>query len=491
MTSRVSSGTASPSSTHAAVGARCDAARDRGGIPSRALMQRAGAAAAAEIALRFGDVVARGVVVATGPATTAATDGSSRARCTPPASRVRVVECVAARTPDAIAERDVAIAAGVAVDDRRRRAARPAARTSSSTRCSAPAHRDGALRGDVAHAVDTLHASCATRGAIVVALDVPTGVDATHGGTTRRRCAPTLTITFGTIKRGHLVARGACGDDRRARHRARRARAQRGDARCTLVDARRGSRDAAARSPPTRTRARARRSRSSAARREWPARAMLAARAALRSGAGMVRSSSRPRRCRSCRRPSPRRSRAAWPTDDATVASAIAEWADGVLIGPARHATQRARDRRACCSRVFEGPVVLDADALNAFAGDADALARADRRRARRCSRRIPAEFARLVGVDVDDGARAIDSSSPRARARRRRDRAAQGRADGRRAPHRRRRTSCAAGTPVLATGGERRRARRHRRDAARADRRRAHRGRARRVRARTRRERR
>src|SRR5678815_3971702 len=47
------------------------AARDRaaidGGIPSRALMQRAGAAAAAEIAREFGDRLTRGAAIFAGP----------------------------------------------------------------------------------------------------------------------------------------------------------------------------------------------------------------------------------------------------------------------------------------------------------------------------------------------------------------------------------------------------------------------------------------
>ena len=91
----------------------CDHAAIASGIPSRALMQRAGAAVAAELVLRFGDVVERGIVIATGPGNNGG-DGWVVAHALHAAGvRVRVVECVAARTPDAIAERDVAIAAGV------------------------------------------------------------------------------------------------------------------------------------------------------------------------------------------------------------------------------------------------------------------------------------------------------------------------------------------------------------------------------------------
>ncbi|HEV8214454.1 MAG TPA: NAD(P)H-hydrate epimerase, partial [Gemmatimonadaceae bacterium] len=44
-----------------------DAATINAGVPSRALMQRAGAAAAAEIALRLRDRLAHGVLVFAGP----------------------------------------------------------------------------------------------------------------------------------------------------------------------------------------------------------------------------------------------------------------------------------------------------------------------------------------------------------------------------------------------------------------------------------------
>src|SRR5206468_8107086 len=97
----------------AAASAACDAAAIASGIPSRALMQRAGAAAAAELVRRHAKVLDRGVVVATGSGNNGG-DGWVVAHALHAAGvRVRVVECVAARTPDAMAERDVANAAGV------------------------------------------------------------------------------------------------------------------------------------------------------------------------------------------------------------------------------------------------------------------------------------------------------------------------------------------------------------------------------------------
>src|SRR6185369_7790185 len=49
------------------------------------------------------------------------------------------------------------------------------------------------------------------KGATVVALDLPTGVDATSGAESGALSA-SLTITFGTMKRGLLVARARCGE---------------------------------------------------------------------------------------------------------------------------------------------------------------------------------------------------------------------------------------------------------------------------------------
>ena len=71
-----------------------------------------------------------------------------------------------------------------------------------------------------------------------------------------------------------------------------------------------------------------------------------------------------------------------------------------MLIGPGLG----AKGARAMVERlldVFEGPVVLDADALNAFARDVPSLARAIGKRAALLTPH-PAEFGRLVGLDVE-----------------------------------------------------------------------------------------
>src|SRR5215212_4459845 len=89
------------------------AARDRAaidsGIPSRALMQRAGAAAASEIARHFGDRLTRGVAVFAGPGNNGGDAWVVAAALAAVGVRVRVVEATAPKTGDAQAERATAM----------------------------------------------------------------------------------------------------------------------------------------------------------------------------------------------------------------------------------------------------------------------------------------------------------------------------------------------------------------------------------------------
>src|SRR6188474_1059880 len=82
-----------------AAGARAaDGAAIASGIPSRALMQRAGAAAAAEIARRFPDDLGAGVVIATGAGNNGGDGWVVASALHAVGVKVRVVECLAART---------------------------------------------------------------------------------------------------------------------------------------------------------------------------------------------------------------------------------------------------------------------------------------------------------------------------------------------------------------------------------------------------------
>jgi thiamine-monophosphate kinase len=371
--------------TSAAEAAARDAASHRAGVPSRALMQRAGAAAAGESP----DAAASAGGVA-GPsgrarATTAATRGwwpgrSSgwACRCASRGGRGRAAHA------DAAFERERVLAAhacepprgdeALVVDGvlgtgaRARRAAGPPTRCARWRARAAAARRRRARR---AHG-----------------LDATTGE--TFGDATLRA---DLTLPFGTCKRGPARRARPRRRDRRARHRPRRA-GRRDDA------PRAGTRpscDASRRAvAPTRTRGRAaarhRRRRAGDGRRADARRR----RGAAQRG-GVVRCLVGAGASRPCRRGAGGARRAVAATTRGA-RRAGGRWADAVLVGPGLGGGRAALVERVLAP--FAGPVVLDADALNAFAGELPAL-RAALGARRRCSRPHPLELARLAGVTL------------------------------------------------------------------------------------------
>lgn len=382
------------------------AARDRAaidaGIPSRALMQRAGAATAAEIALRFKQRLRTGVLVFAGPGNNGG-DAWVVARALAAAGvRVRVCEPVPAATDDARAERELALplVEPVVSDD-------SALASGDSFRGEGivvdgllGTGSSGAPRGPIAAAVTGMR-SMRERGgdAVIVALDVPTGVDATTAKTHKPARAG-VTFTYGTLKRGHLLARQACG-------------------RIVVLDIGLGAYAAPEDGAPVAVSGR------------WVAEhlpdfpadahkgtrkklaivgggagmsgaAILAARAAWRSGIGMVKLIAAAESLASVREAEPQSLTAVWPESQADAEKEIARWADVVAIGPGLGGGAAAA--RALVERVlhaFAGPVVLDADAINAFSGDVSALASLLEGRSAVLTPHA-VEFARLTGTAVD-----------------------------------------------------------------------------------------
>ncbi len=178
-----------------------DAAAIDAGIASRTLMQHAGATAAEVMLRRLGDALGGGVLVFTGPGNNGGDGWVVAGQLAERGIPVRVHEVVESRTGDAFEARAatigrVALGAGdgsevVVVDALLGTGAR------------------GTPTRALADAVRTIHAR-RDSGAVVVALDIPTGVDATRGAG-KLAVTADLTISFGTVKRGHLLARGECG----------------------------------------------------------------------------------------------------------------------------------------------------------------------------------------------------------------------------------------------------------------------------------------
>jgi NAD(P)H-hydrate epimerase len=90
-----------------------------------------------------------------------------------------------------------------------------------------------------------------------------------------------------------------------------------------------------------------------------------------------------------------------WPSTTDRIDAEIAEWANAVVIGPGLGKSSQARDLLDKLLRNTRLPTLLDADALNLFAGDAKSLGAALAGRPALITPH-PAEFGRLTGIDVN-----------------------------------------------------------------------------------------
>lgn len=389
-----------------------DAAAIASGTPSRALMQRAGAAAAGEIALRHRDRLNDGVLVLAGPGNNGGDAWVVARALASTGVRVRVVEPIAAKTDDAKAERSLAaqalagdaIVAGFIPADFDRGESLVVDGLLGTGAHGAPA----GLLAEAVHGAKRM-----TPRAAVVALDIATGLDATTGIASDPTLPATVTLTFGAVKRGHLIGREVSGaivvldiglnedadasssprlvDDRWAAAHVphMHASTHKGDRKkLAIVGGHQGMAGAA----------------------------MLAARGAMRSGVGMVKLVVAPESVPVIQEAEPYALAAAWPADDASVERDIAKWADAVAIGPGLGRDEASRTLLERVLRVWRGPVLLDADAITLFEGRAGQLARL---LAARPALLTPhyLEFSRLSGVRSDDViARAFDVAGDLAR---------------------------------------------------------------------------
>jgi ADP-dependent NAD(P)H-hydrate dehydratase / NAD(P)H-hydrate epimerase len=379
-------------------------------------MQRAGAATAAEIVLRLRERLFAGALVFAGPGNNGGDAWVVAGALAAAGVRVRVCEPVPAATDDARAERESARGrGGVEIVE-----AGTEALSAGDTYRGEGIVIDGLLgtgssgppRGAIAAAVAGM-LIMRERAAAIVALDVPTGVDASTGAVNRPVRAD-ITFTYGTLKRGHLVARAACGrivvlDIGLGEHadlddgapRAVNARWVASYVPEIPADAHKGTRKKLA---------------IVGGGAGMSGAVILAARAAWRSGIGMIKLVVARESLDAVREAEPQALTSAWPASSADAERDIVGWADVVAIGPGLGGGAAARALAERVLRDFSGPVVLDADAINAFNADVDAMAKLLSGRPAVMTPH-PAEFGRLSGIPVDDVLRRrFDVALPTAR---------------------------------------------------------------------------
>ena len=341
--------------------ARRDAAAIAAGIPSRALMQRAGVAAAHELAAKYRDRLTGGVAVFAGPGNNGGDAWVVASALATSGVHVTVHSLGEPRTDDARAERAHALAQA------------RFAEVSGSERIVV----DGVLgtgakgtpRGEVAGALEAMRTQRA-QGAALVALDVPSGLDATTGDDTNAVVAD-LTITFGTIKRGLLLARAAAGEivvidiglgthnelDDGAPELVQATDARRA-APPFPADAHKGTRGRIAFVGGAEGLAGA---------------TILAAAGAQRSGAGMTRLVVEGVSMPAVQGSAVASTAVRWPGDDAG-AEGIASWAHALCVGPGLGLTNASRNAMERMLANSSCPVVLDADALTHTAQQMDSV---------------------------------------------------------------------------------------------------------------------
>lgn len=334
-----------------------EAAAFAAGVESYALMRAAGEATAALLLRQIPELRERGALVFTGT-------GNNGGDAWVVAGALARAGCPV--SIDALGEPKS--------DDAKRARAESVAAVDAAARATWPAvivdgllgtGTTGEATGEAAQAIARIN-EMGARGTPVVAIDVPSGLDATTGGGGAVVHAQ-HTCTYGTLKRGLLLRRDEAGAihvlDIGLGHHADLA-----DGAPQLVDA-----DWVRRAiPPIPSDAHkgVRRRLAIVGGGDGMAGApMLAARGAMRSGIGMVQLLVNPNNVPVVQAALPETMAARWPVT-AEDQERVLGWAHVLLLGPGlgRTAMTRALVERLLVA--WRGPVLLDADALNVFEGE-------------------------------------------------------------------------------------------------------------------------
>jgi len=178
-------------------------ARDEAGLPARVLMEAAGRAAAAVIAREHESALAKGVLVLCGRGNNGG-DGWVAARALAALGvSVTAVALPGDLSTDNAANRALALAQGVRLATLGEEWGGAGVAVDALLGTGAT----GAPKGDVAQAVDRLM----RLGIPVVAVDGPTGLDLSNGRVHAPCVRAATTVTFGGFRRGHLLQRTMCG----------------------------------------------------------------------------------------------------------------------------------------------------------------------------------------------------------------------------------------------------------------------------------------
>jgi len=359
-------------------------------------MQRAGSGAASEIRRRYHERLRDGVTIFTGPGNNGGDGWVVAGELAKNGVAVTVIETAAPseKSPDAKAARDAASKA-VGVSDKAPREGSVVVDALLGTGF------EGEPRGAIASAISAIN-KLRGDGRRVIALDVPSGLDATTGDHSECVMAD-LTASFGGIKRGSLLARDCCGEiiaidiglDNDLSGAATRdlnrlpalIDAQWVQSRIPHIayDAHKGSRKHLA---------------ILGGGKGMPGAVVLATHAALRSGIGLVRTMVDPENQSAVLAATPSALNASWPGSVSEIESEISKWADALVLGPGLGKTPETKRLVESVLSNTRVPVLLDADALNVFEGERQSLARLLSGRPALLTPHV-AEFARLVGADT------------------------------------------------------------------------------------------
>jgi NAD(P)H-hydrate epimerase len=354
-------------------------------------MERAGNGAAGEISRRYSEQLRDGAIVFTGPGNNGGDGWVVAGRLARDGVKVTVVESVEAKSPDALAWKKATVDSVTLVD-------RAPDGVGVVIDALLGTGSEGEPRGKIADGIASIN-RIRSSGVRVAALDLPSGLDATTGSHAACVVAD-VTLSFGGVKRGSLLARDCCGEIVALDIGLDDAPGSTDDRLPVLVD----GAWVRSRIPPIRYNAH------KGTRKHlaivgggpgMPGAVVLACHAALRSGIGLVRALVAPGSVGAVLQATPSALISEWPTNQKEISAEISKWADAIVIGPGLGKSKETRELVEKILGDSKVPVLLDADALNVFEGETDALKKLLADRAALITPHV-AEFARLTGVDVE-----------------------------------------------------------------------------------------